>query len=121
MRQFLLQSSLLVCTWQGVGRAGQPYLVQAALGLQGRVQLLLLLHPHLYHLVQELLFGFFCVQATVQGLPEVLQLSLQPAAVGVGVCGHLVGAVHGGRGLHPRGAHVLGRAGGGEGWGGERG
>lgn len=89
----------------------RDYLVQAALGLQGGVQLLLLLHPHLHDFMEEFFFGFLGVQAAVQRLPQVLQLRLQPAAVRLGVRRGLEGAAQRGRGLHPRGAHVLGRAG----------
>lgn len=91
--------------------AFRDYLVQAALGLQGSVQLLFLLHPHFHDFMEEFFFGFFCVQAAVQRLPQVLQLRFQAAAVGLGVSCSLVGAAQRGRGLHPRGAHVLGRAG----------
>lgn len=55
-----------------------PYLVQAALSLEGCCQLLLLFNSHLDHLMQELFFGFLGVQAALQGLPQVLQLCLQP-------------------------------------------
>jgi hypothetical protein len=95
-----------------------PHLVQAALSLQGSVQLLLLLHTHLDHFMQELLFGFLSVQATLQGLPQVLQLGLQSTwSVGMGY------GVRGSRGwgMYAWGAQVLGRAGRGEGWRGQRG
>lgn len=50
------------------------YLLEAAFGLQGRSQLLLLLHPHLNYFMQKLLLRFFGVQAAVQRLPQALQL-----------------------------------------------
>ena len=88
-----------------------PHLVEAALGLQRGAQLLLLLHTHLHHLVQELLFGFLGVQAALQGLPQVLQLHLQPAARGVGG-GRGIGGAGGRRqGKQAWGAQVLGGAG----------
>lgn len=55
----------------------KPYLLEAAFGLQGRSQLLLLLHSHLNNLVQKLLLRLLGVESAVQCLPQALQLWLQ--------------------------------------------
>lgn len=78
-----------------------PYLVQAALSLQGCCQLFLLLNSHFDHLMQELFFGFLSIQATLQGLPQVLQLCLQPTW-GINM-GCSIGGNHG-RSMHAWGA-----------------
>lgn len=52
----------------------KPYLLEAAFGLQGRSQLLLLLHSHLNNLVQKLLLRLLGVESAVQCLPQALQL-----------------------------------------------
>lgn len=51
----------------------EPYLLEAAFGLQRRSQLLLLLHSHLHNLMQELLLGLLGVEPAVQCLPQALQ------------------------------------------------
>lgn len=54
--------------------SNKDYLLKASFRLQGRSQLLLLLHPHLNYFVQKPLLRLLGIQPTVQRLPQTLQL-----------------------------------------------
>lgn len=65
---------LFYCQHTVVGAVRTLYLLKAALGLQRRCQLLVLLHPHPDDVLQDFLSGLFSFHASVQQLPQGVNL-----------------------------------------------